>query len=122
MTLSARRGLVLTSSHFNLLGSNTYRWPKELSSLPNQAWDWRREPQLMAHMWKASIDVQKDFEVLWSVGLRGTSRDAKQANAKLLAFTFRPRLTAWANTCHLAIRRRHRFRLFRLRNRPAALR
>ena len=27
----------------------------------------------MAHMWKASIDAQKDSEVLWSVGLRGVT-------------------------------------------------
>ena len=36
-----------------------------------KAWDWEHEPQAMAHMWKASIDAQKNFEVVWSVGLRG---------------------------------------------------
>jgi hypothetical protein len=74
VAVSARRGLVLTASHFNLVGSNTYRWPLELSALPNQGWDWRKDPQSMAHLWKASIDAQKDLgEVLWSVGLRGVT-------------------------------------------------
>ena len=41
VAVAARRGLVLTASHFNLLGSNTYRWPLELSALPYQGWDWR---------------------------------------------------------------------------------
>lgn len=73
VAVSARRGLVLTSSHFNLVGSNTYRWPLELSALPNQGWDWKTDPQSMAHLWRASIDAQKDLEVLWSVGLRGVT-------------------------------------------------
>ena len=66
--LIGRRGLVTTASHFNLLGSNTYRWPVEMGK---GAWDWEREPQAMSHMWRASIAAQKDTEVLWSVGLRG---------------------------------------------------
>ena len=73
VAVAARRGLVLTASHFNLVGSNTFRWPLELSALPNQGWDWRKDPQSMAHLWKASIDVQKGSEVLWSVGLRGVT-------------------------------------------------
>ena len=74
VAVAARRGLVLTASHFNLVGSNTYRWPLELSALPNQGWDWRRDPQSMAHLWRASIDAQKELgEVLWSVGLRGVT-------------------------------------------------
>jgi hypothetical protein len=78
IALAARRGLVITASHFNLLGSNTYRWPDELSVLPYQGWDWDHEPQSMAHMWRASIDAQKNYEVLWSVGLRGVT-DASYA-------------------------------------------
>jgi hypothetical protein len=78
IALAARRGLVITASHFNLLGSNTYRWPDELSVLPYQGWDWEHEPQSMAHMWRASIDAQKQYEVLWSVGLRGVT-DASYA-------------------------------------------
>jgi hypothetical protein len=73
VAVATRRGLVVTASHFNLLGSNTYRWPLELSALPNQGWDWVKDPQSMAHMWRASIDAQKDAEVLWSVGLRGVT-------------------------------------------------
>ena len=77
--LAARRGLVITSSHFNLLGSNTYRWPEEFGTAPFNGWDWENQPQAMAHMWRASIDALKDYEVLWSVGLRGVTDSAYAA-------------------------------------------
>ena len=82
----------ITSSHFNLLGSNTYRWPLELDALPNNGWDWDEHPQLMAHLWRASIDALKDYEVLWSVGLRGVT-DAEYTYGCFALFrgrTFRP--------------------------------
>ena len=34
-------------------------------------WDWGKHPDLMSHVWKATIAAQKDYEMIWSVGLRG---------------------------------------------------
>ncbi len=32
ITLAAKRGLIVTDHHFNLLGINTFRWPSGLYS------------------------------------------------------------------------------------------
>ena len=64
--LAARRGLTVMHHHYNLLGSQVTRWP-----LGRDGWDLDSDPQAMAHVWRASIAAQRDYDVIWSVGLRG---------------------------------------------------
>lgn len=63
--LAARRGLVLNQHHILVVGLNTWRWPKDVP------FSYSKHPQIMENYWKACIDAQKDYEVVWSVGLRG---------------------------------------------------
>ena len=52
--LAARRGIIITNHHFNLLGLNTFRWPSSLST----DYDFQVDPSLMAYAWKSSIATQ----------------------------------------------------------------
>lgn len=67
IALAARRGLVVTQHHYDLLGSNVFSWP-----LPSDDWSWERNAGTMAYLWRASIAAQANYpEVIWSVGMRG---------------------------------------------------
>ena len=66
VALAARRGLVVTHQHYTTLGINTNSWP-----LGVENWDYRVNAGAMAMAWRASVAVQADKEVVWTVGLRG---------------------------------------------------
>lgn len=66
VALASRRGLVVMHHHYDTLGTNVYSWP-----LSSSDWNFKRDPATMSYVWRASIAAQADFEVLWSVGLRG---------------------------------------------------
>lgn len=71
LKLAARRGVVLTASHFEILGFNAFAWSRAYGQESRELWDWRKHPDLMAQTWRAAIEAQKDYEVIWSLGLRG---------------------------------------------------
>lgn len=65
--LAARRGLVISHHHYDLLGGNVFSWP-----LPADDWTWDQDAGTMSLVWKAAIAAQSGYpEVAWSVGLRG---------------------------------------------------
>ena len=70
IALAARRGLAIHHSHFEVVGFGPYMW-LDGDAAPRNTYNWSQHPDLMAHTWKAAIDAQKDFEVVWTVGLRG---------------------------------------------------
>ena len=68
ISLACRRGLVVVDHHFNLLGLNTYRWPREMFA----EWNWQTGPGAMSYAWRASAQSMSRLdEVIWSVGYRG---------------------------------------------------
>ena len=62
---------VITASHFEILGFNAFGWSKAYGGAARDLWDWAAHPDVMANAWNASIYAQKDYEMIWSVGLRG---------------------------------------------------
>jgi hypothetical protein len=71
LKLAARRGVIITASHFEILGFNAFAWSRAYGSQSRQLWDWSKHPDLMAATWRAAIEAQKDYEMIWSLGLRG---------------------------------------------------
>ena len=63
--LAARRGLVLNTSHIQVLGLNTFKWPDSVQ------YSFTRNPEIMEKYWQTTIDAFKDYEVIWTVGYRG---------------------------------------------------
>ena len=63
--LAARRGLVLNTSHIQVLGLNTFKWPE---STP---YSYTKNSGIMEQYWQSCIDAFKDYEVIWTVGYRG---------------------------------------------------
>lgn len=63
--LAARRGLILSTSHIQVLGLNTFKWPDSV------AYSYSKNPKLMEEYWQKCIDAFKDYEVIWTVGYRG---------------------------------------------------
>lgn len=102
LKLAARRGLAITSHHFDLLGTCTHRWP-----LGTSDWNYTKDPGTMAFAWQSSIAyvashaaahaivtwivtfirclsrAQQDYEVVWSVGLRGLDDYAYPCNGEI---------------------------------------
>ena len=76
--LASKRGLVITNHHFNLMASNTFRFPSEL----NDEWDFITAPQTLKFVWESSRDALKRNvepymnEIVWSVGWRGRNDEA----------------------------------------------
>lgn len=68
LRLVARRGLIVMSHHYDLLGLNVFKWP-----LGARDWDWAKNTATMSMVWKASVAAQVALggEVIWSLGLRG---------------------------------------------------
>jgi hypothetical protein len=68
LALTARRGVIIMSHHYDLLGLNVFAWPLE-----SQDWDWQRNTATMSMAWRASVAAQAALggEVIWSLGLRG---------------------------------------------------
>ena len=64
-------GVVLTASHFEILGFNAFAWSRAYGRESTELWDWRKHPDLMAATWRAAIEAQKEYEMIWSLGLRG---------------------------------------------------
>lgn len=64
--LAARRGLIISHHHYDLVGSNVFNWP-----LSGNEWNWENNAGTMSYLWRASIAAQSDYDVIWSVGLRG---------------------------------------------------
>jgi hypothetical protein len=71
LKLAARRGVVLTASHFEILGFNAFAWSQAFARESTELWDWTTHPDIMSHTWAATIAAQQDYEMIWSVGLRG---------------------------------------------------
>jgi hypothetical protein len=63
--LAARRGLALNMHHIQVVGLNTYRWPKDVP------FSYTKHPKIMERHWQTCIDALKDYEVVWTVGYRG---------------------------------------------------
>jgi hypothetical protein len=63
--LAARRGLILNMHHINVLGLNTYRWPKDVP------FSYNKYPKIMERYWQTCINAFKDYETVWTVGYRG---------------------------------------------------
>ena len=77
--LAAKRGIIVTDHHFDLLGSNTFQFP---SSISNE-WLWQTTPSVPAFVWKASMDALYDNtngRVAFSVGYRGLNDYAGPCN------------------------------------------
>ena len=62
---------MVTASHFEILGFNAFAWSRAYGGQSRGLWDWRKHPDLMAATWRAAIEAQKDYETIWSLGLRG---------------------------------------------------
>ena len=71
LRLASRRGVVLTASHFEILGFNAFAWSKAFGGEATKLWDWSLHPDLMMHTWRATVEATRKYEVVWSVGLRG---------------------------------------------------
>lgn len=54
--LAARRGIVISHHHYDLVGSNVFSWP-----LPPDDWDWATNAGTMSYVWRASIAAQADY-------------------------------------------------------------
>jgi hypothetical protein len=60
------RGLVVTQHHANVLGLDTFRWPKD------KPYSFETAPGLLEAAWKRAVDeYPQNAEVVWSVGYRG---------------------------------------------------
>ncbi len=63
---AADRGLVITQHHVNVLGLDTYRWPK------NQPYSFSAHPDLLEAAWKLAMrQYPPQAELIASVGYRG---------------------------------------------------
>ncbi|MGH9447090.1 MAG: glycosyl hydrolase 115 family protein, partial [Terriglobia bacterium] len=63
---AVNRGLVVTQHHANVLGLDTFRWPKD------KPYSFESAPGLLEAAWKRAVgQYPKDAEVVWSVGYRG---------------------------------------------------
>jgi hypothetical protein len=63
---AVKRGLVVTQHHANVLGLDTFRWPKD------KPYSFESAPALLEAAWKRAVEeYPKDAEVVWSVGYRG---------------------------------------------------
>lgn len=68
--LAAKRGIIVTDHHFDLLGSNTFRFPSTISN----EWLWQTTPSVPTFVWKASMRSlyeNANGEVVFSLGYRG---------------------------------------------------
>ncbi len=63
--LASKRGLILSTSHIQVLGLNTFKWPDSV------AYSYSKNPELMEKYWQKCIDAFKDYETIWTVGYRG---------------------------------------------------
>ena len=76
--LASKRGIVITNHHFNLFGSNTFRYPSAI----NDEWDWTTSPETLKFVWQSSRDAMKRVvapysnEIVWSVGYRGRNDES----------------------------------------------
>lgn len=63
---AVRRGLVVTQHHANVLGLDTYRWPKD------NPYSFESAPDLLKSAWKRAVEqYPRNAEIVWSVGYRG---------------------------------------------------
>jgi hypothetical protein len=63
---AVKRGLVVTEHHANVLGLDTYQWPKD------KPYSFESAPALLEAAWKGAVEeYPKHAEVVWSVGYRG---------------------------------------------------
>eukprot|EP00164_Ancoracysta_twista_P012158 GFYU01018997.1.p1 GENE.GFYU01018997.1~~GFYU01018997.1.p1 ORF type:complete len:906 (+),score=224.67 GFYU01018997.1:40-2718(+) len=65
MDLANRRGLYLAEHHITILGANTFQWPEGLP------YSFAVNPEMQEYVWRATVAVQKDRNMLWTVGYRG---------------------------------------------------
>ncbi len=63
--LASKRGLINSQHHINVVGLNTFRWPKDLP------YSYHTHPEILEQMWQKCVDTMKDREVIWTVGYRG---------------------------------------------------
>lgn len=63
--LAARRGLILNTSHIQVLGLNTFKWPE------SSPYSYSKNSGIMEQYWQTCIDAFKDYEMIWTVGYRG---------------------------------------------------
>eukprot|EP00039_Didymoeca_costata_P025343 m.13034 g.13034 ORF g.13034 m.13034 type:complete len:885 (+) comp4775_c0_seq1:181-2835(+) len=71
LALAARRGVILTASHFEILGFNAFAWSRAFGSQSTKLWDWTTHPDVMGKVFEAAIQSQKNYDMIWSIGLRG---------------------------------------------------
>lgn len=63
---AARRGLVVTQHHANVLGLDTYQWPRD------KPYSFETAPNLLDRAWGRAVEqYPKNAHVVWSVGYRG---------------------------------------------------
>jgi len=63
---AVKRGLVVTQHHANVLGLDTYQWPKD------KPYSFESAPALLEAAWKRAVgEYPKHAEIVWSVGYRG---------------------------------------------------
>jgi hypothetical protein len=63
---AVRRGLVVTQHHANVLGLDTYQWPKD------KPYSFESARGLLEAAWRRAVEqYPKSAEVVWSVGYRG---------------------------------------------------
>ena len=55
--------VVLTASHFEIVGFNAFAWSRAFGKQATQLWDWSKHPDLMGHVWNATIHAQKEQEI-----------------------------------------------------------
>lgn len=64
--LAVERGLVVTQHHANVVGLDTYQWPRD------KPYSFETAPQLLESAWKrAAEQYPKNAQIVWSVGYRG---------------------------------------------------
>eukprot|EP01060_Flectonema_neradi_P018608 TRINITY_DN2547_c0_g1_i1.p1 TRINITY_DN2547_c0_g1~~TRINITY_DN2547_c0_g1_i1.p1 ORF type:complete len:827 (+),score=180.46 TRINITY_DN2547_c0_g1_i1:62-2542(+) len=73
---AARRGVVVTNHHYNLMGFNALRF-REIPAMEG-LYDWDNHPDVPAFVWRSSLNALTkslntvpNSEIVWSVGLRG---------------------------------------------------
>ncbi len=63
--LAVRRGLALNMHHIQVVGLNTYRWPKDMP------YSYQTRPQVLEREWQKCVDFLAQVENVWTVGYRG---------------------------------------------------
>lgn len=63
--VAKRRGVIVTSQHFTILGVNTWRWP---TGVP---YSFDRDREIQEYVWSASISEYEGRESVWTIGYRG---------------------------------------------------